>query len=130
MSLRTDWPTDPKRAGRLVSLDLDEFDHASGGTVTFLVYDSAGRWIGWVGDERRWRGYRYGARRWWSCWRELGDTNARWNSHRPGTTGLPSRKAAREALLTVVADRRADDAARERALLEIQSARTEMENAS
>lgn len=130
MSLRIDWPTDPTRAGLLVPLDLDEFDHAGGGTVTFLAYDSAGRWIGWVGDERLWRGHRYGARRWWSCWRQLGDTAARWNSHPAGTTGLSSRKAAREALLAVVADRTADDAARERALLEIHSARTEMENAS
>ncbi len=52
---------------------------ASGGTVVYRVLLD-GRWIGWVGDERPWRGWRYGARKWWACWREDGDTAARWNS--------------------------------------------------
>ncbi|WP_157115800.1 hypothetical protein [Nocardia puris] len=39
-----------------------------------------GRRIGWVGDERAWRGHRFGGRRWWAAWREDGDTAARWNT--------------------------------------------------
>lgn len=73
----------------------DEFH--SGGTVTYRV-TVAGRWVGWVGDGRAWRGWRYGRRQWWACWREHGDTAARWS------TGLayPTRKAALAALLTHV----------------------------
>ena len=56
----------------------------SGGTVAYRVLladgTSAGRWIGWVGDGRAWRGWRYGTRQWWACWREHGDTAARWST--------------------------------------------------
>jgi hypothetical protein len=57
-----------------------------------------GGW-GWVGDGREWRGRRYGARRWWACWREDGDEWARWN------TDLEhgSRAAALAALLDQIA---------------------------
>lgn len=60
--------------------DPDKKAIASGGTVVYRV-TLDGRWVGWVGDERPWRGHRYGGRRWWACWREDGDTAARWNSH-------------------------------------------------
>jgi hypothetical protein len=52
---------------------------AHGGKTTYRVYDGD-RWIGWVGDGRRWRGSRYGAQQWWACWREDGDAAARWSS--------------------------------------------------
>src|SRR4051794_18826517 len=51
----------------------------SGGKVTYRVYDGD-RWIGWVGDGRKWQGHRYGAQKWWACWREDGDTAARWST--------------------------------------------------
>ena len=53
------------------------------------------RWVGWVGDGRPWRGWRYGGRHWWACWREHGDTAARWR------TDLvhPTRRIALDALL-------------------------------
>jgi transposase len=51
----------------------------SGGKVTYRVYDGD-RWIGWVGDGRKWQGHRYGAQRWWACWREDGDSAARWST--------------------------------------------------
>jgi hypothetical protein len=54
----------------------DQAENASGGTVTFKAY-AGGRWVGWVGDAREWRGHRYGGRRWWACWREEGDDYAR-----------------------------------------------------
>lgn len=68
-----------------------------GGTTDHRVY-LEGRWVGWVGDGREWRGWRYGARRWWACWREDDDTAARWN------TGLEhtSRAAALAALLAEI----------------------------
>jgi hypothetical protein len=50
-----------------------------GGTVVYRVMLD-GRWIGWVGDGREWRGWRYGERRWWACHREDGDTASRWHS--------------------------------------------------
>lgn len=61
----------------------------AGGTVTYRVY-LGDRWVGWVGDGREWRGWRYGARRWWACWRETDDTAARWNSD----LTHPTRRAA------------------------------------
>lgn len=66
---------------------------AGGGTVTFEVYLD-GRWVGWVGDERRFTGVRFAGRRWWACWREDGDTAARSN-----TSGHSTRSAALDALL-------------------------------
>lgn len=59
--------------------DLNDDALHSGGKVTYRVYDGD-RWIGWVGDGRRWGGSRYKAQQWWACWREDGDTAARWNS--------------------------------------------------
>lgn len=61
-----------------LTLDLDH-EAYSGGTVTYRVTID-GRWIGWVGDMRPWRGSRYGGRQWWACWREDGDDAARWNT--------------------------------------------------
>ncbi len=66
--------------------------HAGGDVAYRVTVD--GRWIGWVGDARPWRGWRYGQRYWWACWREEGDKAARWNSG-----DLPTRKAAIQALL-------------------------------
>ena len=51
----------------------------AGGEVTYRVF-VADRWVGWIGDGREWRGWRYGGRRWWACWRQDGDTGARWNT--------------------------------------------------
>jgi hypothetical protein len=81
--------------------DTDRTSMASGGTVVYRVVLD-GRWIGWVGDERPWRGWRYGGRKWWACWREDGDTAARWNSFddRPHAT----RAAALADLLRRVAE--------------------------
>jgi hypothetical protein len=70
----------------------------AGGQVSYRV-TVAGRWIGWVGDARPWRGWRYGQRHWWACWREEGDTAARWNSE-----PLSSRQAAVQALLARLTD--------------------------
>lgn len=70
----------------------------AGGSVAYRV-TVAGRWVGWVGDARPWRGWRYGRAYWWACWREEGDTAARWNS---GEAELSSRAAAIEALLDQV----------------------------
>jgi hypothetical protein len=50
----------------------------SGGTVAYRVYLD-GRWVGWIGDGRQWKGSRYGGLKWWACWREEADTGARWN---------------------------------------------------
>jgi hypothetical protein len=59
--------------------DPERTSMALGGTVVYrVVVDD--RWIGWVGDMRLWRGWRYGGRKWWACWREDGDTAARWSS--------------------------------------------------
>lgn len=69
---------------------------AGGGTTSLEVYLD-GRWIGWVGDERRFTGTRFGGRRWWACHREDGDTAARWN-----TEGHRSRTAAVDALVARV----------------------------
>jgi hypothetical protein len=65
-----------------------------GGTVLRRVLLDD-RWIGWVGDGRRWRGWGYGGRRWFACWRQDGDTAARWSSE----LDYPTRKAALTALL-------------------------------
>lgn len=77
---------------------------ASGGTVAYRVTLN-GRWVGWVGDVRPWRGWRYGGTQWWACWREDGDTAARWNSNddQPHRT----RAAALAALVEYAAERRA-----------------------
>lgn len=69
---------------------------AAGGTVVYRVTVD-GRWIGWVGDIRPWRGWRYGGRQWWACWREEGDNAARWNSHSSGD--FKTRAAALAGLL-------------------------------
>ena len=72
-----------------------------GGTVAYRVL-VAGRWVGWIGDGRPWRGWRYGGRYWWACWREDGDNAARWStdldylSRRTALTALLSH-ATREA---------------------------------
>lgn len=78
-------------------LEREQKPMHAGGTVTYRVY-VGDRWVGWVGDGREWRGWRYGGRRWWACWREDGDTAARWN------TGLDfgTRTAAGAALLARV----------------------------
>lgn len=65
-------------AATLRRLD-DEDLIAAGGTVVYAVLVDDRR-IGWVGDSREWRGHRFGGREWWACWREDGDTAARWNS--------------------------------------------------
>jgi hypothetical protein len=82
---------------------------AGGGTVSYRVALD-GRWIGWVGDERTWRGWRYSGRKWWACWREDGDTAARWNSHTyEDDCGHPTRAAA---LADLVAHVRGEGVAR------------------
>jgi hypothetical protein len=80
--------------------DPDYTSMAAGGTVVYRVTVD-GRWIGWVGDQRPWRGWRYGGQFWWACWREEGDTAARWNSHDDGD-GHKTRAAALADLLAQV----------------------------
>ncbi len=76
--------------------DRDESMYG-GGTVAYRAY-VAGRWVGWFGDGREWRGWRYGGRKWWACWREDGDTAARWNTE----LEFGTRAAAIAALLARV----------------------------
>lgn len=64
------------------------------GHVTYAV-EVDGQQIGWVGDGRPWRGWRWGGRRWWACWRQDGDTAARWSTD----LDYPTRVAALTALL-------------------------------
>jgi hypothetical protein len=78
-----------------------ERDHAGGGSVTYRVTIDE-RWIGWVGDMRPWRGWRFGGRKWWACWREEGDNAARWNSGFSDDDGHKTRAAALAALLAQV----------------------------
>ena len=77
-------------------------DHGTTGhegkTVTYRVLLD-GVWIGWVGDGREWRGYRYGGRKWWAAWRQDGDPYARWNT---GGITCSTRTEALSALLSVV----------------------------
>jgi hypothetical protein len=74
---------------------------AAGGTVTYRV-TLDGRWVGWVGDCREWRGWRFGGREWWACWREDGDGAARWNSF--GTHSFATRKHAVAELVSRAAE--------------------------
>ncbi|WP_410676707.1 hypothetical protein [Amycolatopsis sp. cmx-4-68] len=64
-----------------LQLRKDTADDAlhTAGSVTYRVYDGD-RWVGWVGDGRRFNGARYGGRLWWACWREDGDAAARWST--------------------------------------------------
>ena len=85
------------RASDVITLrKSDRGRMATGGTVSHEVYLD-GRWIGWVGDARRFTGIGFGGRRWWACHRQDGDTAARWNSE-----GHGSRKAALQALIARV----------------------------
>ncbi|MEV0032757.1 hypothetical protein [Nocardia sp. NPDC050793] len=70
-------------------------------TQTSLPYrDPGGRFVGWVGDAREWRGNCHGGCRWHAAWREDGDGAARWNTFEGGSgKGHPTRKAALAALL-------------------------------
>lgn len=81
---------------KLERLD-DESLIAGGGSVVYRVTLDE-RWIGWIGDERPWRGSRYGGRKWWAVWREDGDTAARWNTFSDGG-GYKTRAAALADLL-------------------------------
>lgn len=83
------------RAVRLVG-DADAM-HAFG-SVTYRVL-VGGRWVGWVGDGRPWRGWRWGGRRWWACWRQDGDSAARWSTD----LDFPTRAAALAALIAQIA---------------------------
>lgn len=65
------------------------------GATSYAVHLD-GTMIGWVGTAREWKGSRYGGLKWWACWREDGDTAARWNSD---DAAPASRKAAVDALL-------------------------------
>lgn len=64
-----------------LQLRKDHSDDAlhSGGSVTYRVFDGD-CWVGWVGDGRKFNGSRYTGRKWWACWREDGDTAARWST--------------------------------------------------
>lgn len=92
-----------KQANQTVRLTR-ETGHDSmhnGGTVSYRVYLD-GRWVGWIGDGREWKGWHYGARKWWACWREESDTAARWN---PGLTHR-TRTDALAALVQQISDSR------------------------
>ncbi|OLT03207.1 hypothetical protein BJF90_26390 [Pseudonocardia sp. CNS-004] len=70
----------------------------AGGTVTYLVMDRNGSMVGMLGDGRDWKGWRYGGRRWWACWRQEGDQAARWSTD----LDYPTRKGALYALVGVL----------------------------
>lgn len=78
---------------------------SGGGSVVYRVFLD-GRWIGWVGDQRPWRGHRYGGQSWWASWREEGDLAARWNSL-SNTVPFRTRSAAVSGLVTQVVQRAA-----------------------
>ncbi|OLT43049.1 hypothetical protein BJF85_02805 [Saccharomonospora sp. CUA-673] len=80
-------------AANEVALERVEAMH-DGGVVAYRV-TLAGRWVGWVGDGAPWRGHGYGGRRWWACWRQDGDTAARWSSE----LEYPTRARALAALV-------------------------------
>lgn len=84
--------TDTRTDAMIVVRRSDRGRMAGGGTVSYTV-EIDGRWVGWVGDERRFTGVRFAGRRWWACHREEGDRAARWN-----TEGLRTRAAAVDAL--------------------------------
>lgn len=77
---------------RLVRDDATGPLHAYG-DVTYAVMVGERR-VGWVGDWYRWRGDKWGGRRWIACHREAGDTSARWDDDR-----FRSRTAAVAALI-------------------------------
>ena len=93
--------TPPVQASPPVRLDVEtERKHMhGGGTVAYRVLLD-GRWIGWTGDGREWCGSHYGGRRWWACWREDGDTAARWSTDLDYRT----RASALSALLVKLAE--------------------------
>lgn len=64
-----------------------------------------GRPVGILGDERPWRGWRFGSLRWWAALRDTEDRTkpAEWNT---GPESLPTRKAALAALLAELDARR------------------------
>jgi hypothetical protein len=70
--------------------------HAGGSAAYRVLVED--RWVGWVGDGQAWRGWRYGARQWWACWREDGDTAARWSTD----LDFATRAAALDALTAQV----------------------------
>jgi hypothetical protein len=81
-----------------VDVRLERTDGMHGGGTGAYRVLVAGRWVGWVGDGRPRRGWRYGGRRWWACWREDGDNAARWNTD----LDYRSRRTALTALLSYV----------------------------
>lgn len=90
--------TAPTRTLRLrLERDPDKRHRHAGGTATYRAHLNQ-RWIGWVGDGRDRRGSRYGAQKWWGCWREDGDSAARVHSDLTLTT----RSAAADWLLDTV----------------------------
>ncbi|MCF7550950.1 hypothetical protein [Pseudonocardia sp. WMMC193] len=62
------------------------------------IVEVDGRPVGIVGDERPWRGWRFGSLRWWAALRDTEDRTkaADWNT---GEVSLTTRKAALDALL-------------------------------
>ncbi|WP_446225002.1 hypothetical protein ACTWPB_07750 [Nocardia sp. IBHARD005] len=77
-----------------IRLTAADVNHASPDAQSLAVHLDD-RWVGWVGTARKWRGHSYGGLKWWACWREDGDTHARWSSE---STAYPTRKAALAAL--------------------------------
>lgn len=76
-----------------------EIETAIGGSVVYAAMLDGVR-VGWVGDERPWRGWRYGGRRWYATWSEPGQTWARWNGD---NATWPTRSAALAALEQAIA---------------------------
>lgn len=68
-----------------------------------------GRRVGIVGDERLWRGTRWGGLRWWAALRDTDDWSvpARWNT---GDEQLRTRAAAVDALVAALREQRRDRA--------------------
>lgn len=88
--------------GLVLRAETDSTIMHGGGTRTYRAYLD-GEWVGWVGDGRRFTGTRYGGRKWWACWRQDGDTAARWSSG----LAYPTREAAKTALAAEVREGRA-----------------------
>lgn len=82
--------------------DLSGVPTWGGGTVTHTASINDRR-IGWVGNGREFDGCGFRIERWWACWREEGDTAARWTSDLEFRSRAAALAALRAQLAAVTA---------------------------